>query len=130
MLETDQMQQIAREINAPVTGFIAAQNGNEVSARFSMETDDAKNTLHLRGFCPALGADEVPASGTTNGAMPGYLMRCGFIKPQSQQILVEQGSEIGRASVIYNEIKVEQGQISDLWVGGQAVASIRGALTV
>ena len=265
MLETDQMQQIAREINAPVTGFITAQNGNEVSARFfmpgaeiamcghvtvglfthlsqgmqghnefvlkaqagdfairveaqggnlpnvmmqlsppsvvdsdvdldalaealnvpvtaigtdtpvdiadaglkhlcvhfsslsevqaltpdfqklaevsrangvhtvacfSMETEDAQNTLHLRDFCPALGADEVPASGTTNGAMTGYLLRHGFVPPQSGQILAEQGSEIGRPSLICNEIKIKQDQISDLWVGGQAVASIKGVLTI
>jgi PhzF family phenazine biosynthesis protein len=109
---------------------VSRANGVHTVACFSMETEDAQNTLHLRDFCPALGADEVPASGTTNGAMTGYLMRHGFVPSQTGQILAEQGSEIGRPSLICNEIEVKQNQISDLWVGGQAVASIKGVLTI
>lgn len=107
---------------------VSRANGVHTVACFSTQTQDAQNTLHLRDFCPALGADEVPASGTTNGALTGYLLRHGLIPMQSQTILAEQGSEIGRPSLICNQIEVTQDQISDLWVGGQAVSSIKGVL--
>ena len=82
----------------------------------------------MRDFCPALGVDEVPASGTTNAALAGYLVQHGLIVAQSQVILAEQGSEIGRPSKICSQITVEDDEIKELWVGGQAVASIQGVL--
>ncbi len=97
-------------------------------ACFSMEAEDAGNTLHIRDFCPALGVDEVPASGTTNAALTGYLLQHGFIPSQSQKVLAEQGSELGRPSLICSQIMVQNGEIEELWVGGQAVASIQGVL--
>jgi PhzF family phenazine biosynthesis protein len=97
-------------------------------ACFSMETENTGNTLHIRDFCPALGVDEVPASGTTNAALAGYLIKQGLIPAQSQMIFAEQGAEIGRPSRICSEIMVRDGKINELWVGGQAVASIKGVL--
>ena len=99
-------------------------------ACFSMNTEDACNSLHVRDFCPALGVDEVPASGTTNAALAGFLFQHGLIGAKSQTILAEQGGEIGRPSKICSQIVVEDKKITELWVGGQAVASIKGELMI
>ncbi len=99
-------------------------------ACFSMNTEDAGNTLHVRDFCPALGVDEVPASGTTNAALAGFLVQHGLIAAKSQTILAEQGSEIGRPSKIFSQVIVKDNKITELWVGGQAVASIQGELMI
>ena len=122
------------EVEALVPDFqmltdVSNDNGVQTIACFSMETNEASNTLHIRDFCPAVGVDEVPASGTTNGALAGYLLRHGFIPNNSQRILAEQGSEIGRPSLVCSEIDVRNSQIEILRVGGQAVASIKGVLT-
>ncbi len=109
---------------------VSNDNGVQTIACFSMETTEASNTLHIRDFCPAVGVDEVPASGTTNGALAGYLLRHGFIPDKSQRIWAEQGAEIGRPSLICCEIDVQNSEIETLRVGGQAVASIKGVLTV
>jgi len=109
---------------------LSHDNGVQTVACFSMETAEAGNTLHIRDFCPAVGVDEVPASGTTNGALAGYLVEHGFVDAQDQQILAEQGAEIGRPSLICSEIKVADGKVATLRVGGQAVASISGAIGV
>ncbi len=109
---------------------VSNENGVQTIACFSMETAEASNTLHIRDFCPAVGVDEVPASGTTNGALAGYLLRHAFIPNKSQRILAEQGAEIGRPSLVRCEIDVQDRQIKTLRVGGQAVASIKGILTV
>jgi len=108
---------------------LSAVNNVQTIGCFSMETETADATLHIRDFCPAVGVDEVPASGTTNGALAGYLVAQGFISPKAQQISAEQGAEIGRPSRVFSEIEVSQGQVSSLWVGGQAVASLTGQLT-
>ena len=109
---------------------VSKDNNVQTIACFSMETVDAANTLHIRDFCPAVGVDEVPASGTTNGALAGYLLEHGFIAKEDQQILAEQGQEIGRPSLICSEINILEGKIGTLKVGGQAVISVRGTLII
>ena len=107
-------------------GEISKAAGVDTIACFALQTETPENTLHLRDFCPAVGADEVPASGTTNGALAGYLVRHGLIPPGRQSVLTEQGAELGRPSLIRTEITSADGNLSDVWVGGQAVASLRG----
>lgn len=97
-------------------------------ACFSMQTDDPANTLHIRDFCPAVGADEVPASGTTNGALAGYLVRHGLVPAGAQTILAEQGSELGRPSQIRCDITSDADILTGVRVGGRAVASLKGTL--
>jgi PhzF family phenazine biosynthesis protein len=109
---------------------LSIASGVQTIACFAMESADPLNTLHIRDFCPALGVDEVPASGTTNGALAGYLLQHGLIENASQRILAEQGAEIGRPSIVCSEIEVAAGKITKLSVGGQAVASLKGAILV
>ena len=102
--------------------------GAHTVACFTLQTEAPGNTLHIRDFCPAVGADEVPASGTTNGALAGYLVRHGLVPPGAQTVLAEQGAELGRPSLIRTEITSDDGVLSDVRVGGQAVASLLGTV--
>ena len=95
---------------------------------FAMETADSAHSLHIRDFCPAVGADEVPASGTTNGALAGYLVRYGLVPEGKQTILAEQGTELGRPSLIRCEIDSKGGVLTSVKVGGQAVVSLKGVV--
>lgn len=111
---------------------------HEVSAAtvvaFSLETADPGNTVHCRDFCPAVGVDEVPASGTSNSALAGYLVKHGLVQVGGDgagaTILAEQGSEIGRPSLIRSEITLSGAKILSLWVGGSAVQSAEGFVIV
>lgn len=111
---------------------------HEISAStivaFSLETADPDNTVHCRDFCPAVGADEVPASGTSNSALAGYLVKHGLVRAggpgASATILAEQGSEIGRPSLVRSEINLCGDKIDSLWVGGSAVQSAEGFVLV
>ena len=85
-----------------------------------------EGALVIRDFCPAVGVNETPASGTTNGALSGYLVARGLIAPEIRRIVARQGREIGRPSVILSEIVIEGGAIAGLQVGGQAVPSLSG----
>lgn len=99
-------------------------------APFSLETADPANTLHCRDFCPAVGVNEVPASGTTNSALAAYLVRNRLAGPAESgapvTILAEQGTALGRPSIIRSEIDADDGQIQAVRVGGSAVLSIDG----
>jgi trans-2,3-dihydro-3-hydroxyanthranilate isomerase len=102
--------------------------GVHTVACFAMQTETPENTLHIRDFCPAVGANEVPASGTTNGALAGYLVRYGLVAQGAQIVLAEQGNELGRPSLIRCDITSENGVLGNVRVGGQAVASLKGTI--
>ena len=97
---------------------------------FSFETDNPNHDIHMRDFCPALGVNETPASGTTNGALAGFLLELGFLSKAKNGFISEQGSEIGRPSFISCEVKIHDGGISELFVGGQAILSSSGIVNL
>lgn len=80
----------------------------------------------IRDFCPAFGVNEAPASGTTNGALAGYLVNTGLTGPGERRFEASQGAAIGRPSRILSEISCEGGAITRLAVGGQALPSLHG----
>jgi len=108
---------------------VSSACGVHTVACFSMQTEDPANTLHIRDFCPAVGADEVPASGTTNGALAGYLVRHALVPPGPQSVRAEQGAEMGRPSLVRCEIDSLNRALINVHVGGQAVASIKGIVS-
>ncbi len=107
---------------------ISSATGVHTVACFSMQTADPGNTLHIRDFFPAVGLAEVPASGTTNAALAGYLVRHGLVPAGDHSIRAEQGAELGRPSLIRCAIATTDGALRRARIGGQAVASLRGTI--
>lgn len=97
-------------------------------ACFTLDNSQSDINLKIRDFCPVLGVNETPASGTTNGALTGYLLKNKLIKTVSQRIIAYQGSEIGRPSCIISKIDVHNKEITKLQVGGTAVSSFKGEI--
>lgn len=92
-------------------------------AVFSMETEAADSDVHVREFAPILGTDESAATGTTNRALACYLYHHRLVAPDDSghcTVLVEQGYEMGRPSQITTAFQVENGQITQISVGGIA----------
>ena len=100
-------------------------------APFSMQTHVVGNTFHCRDFCPILGVNEVPASGTTNSALSGYLVENRLVDTagnESISMRAEQGYELGRPSIVRIEVETNRGEITQIRVGGSAVLSINGII--
>ena len=100
---------------------------------FVLETVDPGGTVHSRDFCPALGAPEAVASGTTNGALSCYLMRHGLVRPDPEntaRIVAEQGHSLGRPSRILTEVTLDDSRITQVKVGGTAFLSLQGRINV
>lgn len=107
--------------------------GTHCAMCYTMETERPDATVHCRMFAPGFGVPEDPATGSAAGALGAYLVWHGLIRPQDgvARVVVEQGQEIGRPSLIYVEVAVGNGgEITAVRVGGQAVAVITGEVAL
>jgi trans-2,3-dihydro-3-hydroxyanthranilate isomerase len=94
---------------------------------FSTETREPANDLSVRVFADWYGVPEDPATGSANGCLAGWLVRHRFLGDASIDIRVEQGSQIGRPSLLLLKAGEETGMF-DIRVGGSVVPIARGEL--
>jgi trans-2,3-dihydro-3-hydroxyanthranilate isomerase len=78
-----------------------------------------------RMFAPAFGVAEDPATGSAAGPIVCHLARHGRIG-WGEELVLEQGAEIGRPSTLYARADGGDGLIDRVEVGGQAVVVARG----
>lgn len=95
---------------------------------FTTETLAPANDVHVRVFAPPLGIEEDPATGSANGALAAYLVRHGAVSARPvARLRSEQGSEMGRPSVIELEVDTRT-QPPTILVGGRVAQSIEGSV--
>jgi trans-2,3-dihydro-3-hydroxyanthranilate isomerase len=68
---------------------------------FCSETIDPHRQLHVRVFTECFGIPEDPATGSANGCLAAYLAKYQYFGSPNIDITVEQGIEMGRASLLY-----------------------------
>jgi trans-2,3-dihydro-3-hydroxyanthranilate isomerase len=78
-----------------------------------------------RMFAPAFGVDEDPATGSAAGPVACHLARHGLIG-WGEEVVLEQGAEIGRPSLLFARAEGGEGLIDRVTVGGRAVTVARG----
>jgi len=83
--------------------------------------------VHARLFTPKSNVVEDPATGSAAGALGGYLAR--ILKfPMKLHLVVEQGIEILRPSLITVDVNSERGTIEGVTVAGKVVSVGEGIL--
>ena len=88
-------------------------------------------TVYSRMFAPGLGVYEDPATGSASGPLGCYLVRHGVVPPdQAGTILSLQGVKMGRPSRVHIAIGLDDGEITRVQVGGEAVLVGEGSLDV
>ncbi|MGB5934431.1 MAG: PhzF family phenazine biosynthesis protein [Ornithinimicrobium sp.] len=90
------------------------------SAAAGADTPD----FEVRAFCPSLGVDEDPVTGSLQAGLAQWLIGSG-VAPRSY--LAAQGTVLHRAGLVSIEASSTVG-IEDIWVGGDAVLRIAGAV--
>jgi PhzF family phenazine biosynthesis protein len=98
---------------------------------FTFDTLSTDSTAHGRFFAPAVGVDEDPVTGTASGACAAYLDSVGSaaFDELDDELRFEQGHFLDRAGLV--RVRLERdGSGRDVWVGGQAVTTVEGTLTV
>jgi trans-2,3-dihydro-3-hydroxyanthranilate isomerase len=78
-----------------------------------------------RMFAPAFGVDEDPATGSAAGPVACHLAWHGLIG-WGEEVVLEQGAEIGRPSLLFARAEGGEGLIDRVTVGGRAVTVARG----
>jgi trans-2,3-dihydro-3-hydroxyanthranilate isomerase len=112
--------QILKEVLAPLDiGMIYP---------FCHETVRAENTVHSRAFAPDLGIPEDPATGSVAGAMGAYW--ASLENNPHISMLIEQGYEMDRPSLINVEISKNGVEIKQIRVGGQTQAVFSGIMSL
>ena len=83
----------------------------------------------VRMFSPLDGVGEDAATGSAAGPLACHLARHGVV-PWGEEIVVEQGTEIGRPSTLYARADGSDEGIDSVEVGGSAVVVARGEFRV
>lgn len=96
-------------------------------------TPHQKGQINARArvFAPAVGVAEDPATGTACACVAAYMVRYNLIDcgPETH-ITIAQGVEMGRPSEVHVLLRVEDGRVTSLRVGGQCVWTGQGELLV
>jgi len=98
---------------------------------FTLESEKPGSTATARMFAPALGISEAPATESACGPLAAYLIRHKLVPARKDHLFIfEQGAEIGRPSVIHVSAEQDNGQLTQLRIGGQCVLVGEGTIFV
>jgi len=77
--------------------------------------------VEVRAFCPGLGINEDPVTGSLNAGFAMWLTRAGRLPPS---YVARQGTALGRDG----RVQVSTDDAGDLWVGGASRTVVRGTV--
>jgi len=97
---------------------------------YTRETVSVARQFHARMFAPDLGIPEDPATGGAAPAFAGVIDRFDALPSGTHKMIIEQGFEMGRPSLIALEVDIEAGELAEIRVGGAAVVVARGSLVL
>ncbi|ALO44478.1 PhzF family phenazine biosynthesis protein [Pseudoalteromonas phenolica] len=87
---------------------------------FELNDSDSEFTASCRNFAPLFGIPEESATGSSSGALACYLVKHVFAGEETFDFVFEQGRAMGCASRLSASVKLENGQVSKIEVGGEA----------
>jgi trans-2,3-dihydro-3-hydroxyanthranilate isomerase len=118
-----------QQVQLNLTVLKEVLEGVDMIYAFTRETLEPGSTVHSRAFAPFIGIPEDPATGSAGGALGAYLAQHNVIDGlDPSSILIEQGFEMNRPSIIQVSIKQSNGEIHSIQVGGQAITVLEGNL--
>ena len=89
--------------NAPALLAVLARAGAEGCYVFSLDPRRPEATAYARFFNPTVGIWEDPATGTAAGPLAVHLVNHG-LAPAGRPVIIEQGTAMGRTSLIRAEV--------------------------
>jgi trans-2,3-dihydro-3-hydroxyanthranilate isomerase len=110
-----------------------APTGVFVFARLEESDQQSGNTfaVYSRMFAPEQGIAEDPATGSATGPLTAFMMRRGLLPLENGlQMVSEQGTKMGRRSLLHVLVHVDDRNETTIEVGGSVVPIGRGEITV
>jgi len=103
-------------------------NGRSNPYVFCAQTVDAKHSFHARMFALRLGVTEDPATGSAAAAFAGLAAQTLPIGDGEHRLVIEQGYEMGRPSLIELQLMIAGGALTSATIGGHAVVVTEGTI--
>lgn len=92
---------------------------------------DGTYAAHGRLFAPEQGIAEDPATGSAIGPLTALMIRHGMLpREDGLRVLVEQGTKMGRRSLLHALVHIDGADEPRIEVGGSVVPISRGELTL
>jgi trans-2,3-dihydro-3-hydroxyanthranilate isomerase len=105
-------------------------NGREPIYLYCADPLSREHAYHARMFAPDMGVAEDPATGAAAAAFAGVVMRFDRPGDGDHTLVIEQGYEMGRASLITLGLEVAGGVLTSASIGGAAVIVAQGIIDV
>lgn len=116
---------------APQVGLWERAFGEDGAYLYTRETEVVARQCHARMFAPAIGIVEDAATGSAAVSLAGVLQRFDAHPAGTHHVVIEQGFEMGRPSILQLEIDVSGGGgLEAVRLGGEAVVVAQGTLDV
>lgn len=106
----------------------SAVAGGRGAFLYTRETSDPENAVHARMFGAGVGIAEDPATGAACAAFAGVAMEFEPAEDGLHTLVIEQGYEMGRPSLITLGLEVSGGRLAAATIGGHAVRVSEGSL--
>lgn len=87
-------------------------------------------SFHARMFAPGDGMPEDPATGSAAAALSGAIHHFDGLPEGKHALVIEQGVEMGRPSLIHLHIDCAGADVSHVRIGGEAVRIAEGKLMI
>jgi trans-2,3-dihydro-3-hydroxyanthranilate isomerase len=106
-----------------------ARDGRSSAYYFCRETVEATSSYHARMFAPRPGVIiEDPATGAAAAAFSGVLARFAPPPDGDHDVVIEQGYEMGRPSLIGLSVNMQDGRLASAAISGEAILVSEGAI--
>lgn len=102
--------------------------GKGAAYLYTRETVSPAHHVHARMFAPAMGISEDPATGAAVAAFSGVAATCELPEDGVHQLVIEQGFEMGRPSLIALDLDIQHGRLVAAAIGGSAIRMSEGVL--
>ncbi|HWM49298.1 MAG TPA: PhzF family phenazine biosynthesis protein [Xanthobacteraceae bacterium] len=104
------------------------RGGRSFAFVFCRETVDPGSHFHARMFAPRAGVPEDPATGSAAAAFAGLCAQALALEDGEHRLLIEQGYEMGRPSLIELQITMRDGELAVASIGGPAIIVTEGTI--
>lgn len=102
--------------------------GKAAAYLYTRETLSPAHHVHARMFAPKMGIIEDPATGSAVAAFAGVAATCELPEDGVHQLVIEQGFEMGRPSLIALDLDIQHGGLVAAAIGGSAIRMSEGVL--
>ncbi|APO76191.1 phenazine biosynthesis PhzC/PhzF-like protein [Rhizobium etli 8C-3] len=107
-----------------------AEGNHDFSLFVYVRSPDEPWTIRARMFAPLDNVAEDPATGSASAALSAYLVSLAPEQTMIRRVVIEQGVEMGRRSIIEVDVVKQDGVVTDVTISGNCVPVMRGEITV